>query len=154
MEDLRGRHATARLGVDRPAVARGALMLVVDASVAVRAVDAPGGFAVLGDDDLVGPALMWSEARSALRAATWRRDISFERGLRMVERLESAPVRRVEHADLGPTWRIADRFGWAKACDAEYVALARLLDCRLVTLDERLRGGTVRLGMVVTPSEL
>jgi predicted nucleic acid-binding protein len=44
--------------------------------------------------------------------------------------------------------------GWAKTYDANYVALARLRDCRLVTLDARLRRGTGRLGLVVGPTEL
>ena len=58
-------------------------------------------------------------------------------------------------ADLTSTaWQIADEFGWAKTYDAEYVALAKILDCRLVTLDARLRRGTDRLGFVVTPAEL
>lgn len=38
--------------------------------------------------------------------------------------------------------------------DAEYVALAQLLACRLVTLDIPLRRGTDRLGLVVAPIEL
>jgi predicted nucleic acid-binding protein len=49
---------------------------------------------------------------------------------------------------------VADELGWAKVYDAHYVALARLLDCRLVTLDEKLRRGTDRLGFVITPEEL
>jgi predicted nucleic acid-binding protein len=44
--------------------------------------------------------------------------------------------------------------GWAKTYDAEYVALARLLGCRLVTLDARLRRGADRLGFVISPDEL
>ena len=48
----------------------------------------------------------------------------------------------------------ADEMGWARTYDAEYVALARLLDCRLVTLDSRLRRGADRLGLVVSPTEL
>jgi predicted nucleic acid-binding protein len=51
-------------------------------------------------------------------------------------------------------WRIADELGWAKTYDAEYVALASLLDCRLVTVDGRLRRGADRLGFVVGPTEL
>jgi predicted nucleic acid-binding protein len=35
-----------------------------------------------------------------------------------------------------------------------YVALARILGCRLVTLDARLRRGTTRLGFVIGPTEL
>ena len=51
-------------------------------------------------------------------------------------------------------WKVAERFGWAKTYDAEYVALAQILDCRLVTLDGALRRGADRLGFVVTPAEL
>jgi hypothetical protein len=51
-------------------------------------------------------------------------------------------------------WRIADALGWAKTYDAEYVATARLLGCRMVTLDARLRRGADRLGFVVTVDEL
>jgi predicted nucleic acid-binding protein len=49
-------------------------------------------------------------------------------------------------------WRAADELGWART--AEYVALARLLGCPLVTLDARLRRGADRLGFVVAPHEL
>jgi len=31
------------------------------------------------------------------------------------------------------SWALADEMGWAKTYDANYVALARVLDCRLVT---------------------
>jgi predicted nucleic acid-binding protein len=49
---------------------------------------------------------------------------------------------------------VAEEFGWAKTYDAEYVALAKIEGCRLVTLDGRLRRGADRLGFVVTPAEL
>ncbi|MHB8691313.1 MAG: hypothetical protein ACYDHH_08705 [Solirubrobacteraceae bacterium] len=38
--------------------------------------------------------------------------------------------------------------------DAEYLAIADLLGCRLVTLDIRLRRGADRLGFVITPAKL
>ncbi len=67
----------------------------------------------------------------------------------------SAPVRRREPSKLArETWKIADELGWAKTYDANYVALARLLGCKLVTLDARMRRGTSRLGFVVRPLEL
>jgi hypothetical protein len=65
------------------------------------------------------------------------------------------PVERIDHPDLHmETWRITVEFGWTKTYDAEYVALARILDCQLVTLDMRLHRGTKRLGFVITPDEL
>lgn len=44
--------------------------------------------------------------------------------------------------------------GWAKTYDAQYVALARLLDCKLVTLDERLIRGIERLDVAIRPRDL
>ncbi len=98
---------------------------------------------------------MWSEARSTLHRQSFGDRLRAEQGTAAHDRLEHAPVRRVERAALGATaWRIADELAWARTYDAEYVALAQLLGCRLVTLDLRLRRGADRLGLVVTPGEL
>ena len=131
------------------------LTLVVDASVVVPACLAAEGLSVLPDRDLVAPVLMWSEVRSALHELVWRGEITAADGDAAHEALERCPVRRVEDERLGgEAWRVADELGWAKTYDAEYVALARLLGCRAVTLDARLRRGADRLGLVVSVSEL
>jgi predicted nucleic acid-binding protein len=107
-------------------------MLVIDASVAVAASYAPDGFTEFGDERLLAPPLLWSEGRSALHELLWRREITPEDADRAHVRLESCPVERSRHKRLGvEAWRIAGEFGWAKTYDAEYVALAALLDCRL-----------------------
>jgi predicted nucleic acid-binding protein len=130
-------------------------MLVVDASVAVAASVAENGLRELGDSELVAPSLMWSEARSALRLRAWHGRVTTDDAETMRTRLEGAPVQRMDPPELGDAaWRVADELGWARTYDAEYVALARLLGCRLVTLDERLWRGTRRLGIVVAPHEL
>jgi predicted nucleic acid-binding protein len=73
----------------------------------------------------------------------------------MLQRLEDMPVRRRDYAASGlQAWKIAAELGWAKTYDAEYVALAKILGCRLVTTDGRLWRGTKHLGFVVTPEEL
>jgi predicted nucleic acid-binding protein len=98
---------------------------------------------------------MWSEFRSMLHEAVWRKETSSQLAGRILQELGSAPVRRRDHARLGEeAWRVADELGWAKTYDAEFVALAQLLGCRLVTLDGRLRRGAGRLGFVVSPGEL
>ena len=103
----------------------------------------------------MAPPLMWSEARSALHELLWRQELSDDNARAALDRLQRAPVEERTHPQLGSeAWRIADELGWAKTYDAEYVALASLLGCRLVTLDGRLYRGAARLGFVVSPAEL
>ena len=130
-------------------------LLVLDANVVVASATRADGFLAFGGHDLVAPAFMWAEARSSLHEAAWRGEIEADRSLAILERVAAGPVQPRDHPGLGhEAWRIADAMGWAKTYDAEYVALASLLRCRLVTLDRRLRRGADRLGFVVGPEEL
>jgi predicted nucleic acid-binding protein len=130
-------------------------VLVIDANVAVAASYGVDGFAEFGAEQLVAPSLMWSEARSSLHELLWRREISVDDADAARGRIESSPIEQRSHPQLGSTaWSLAEQFGWAKTYDAEYVALAQLLGCRLVTLDARLHRATARLGFVVAPHEL
>ncbi len=130
-------------------------MLVLDASVVLGACGSEDGFEELGEHELVAPALMWSEALSALHEQRWRGHVHAEDAEAVRIRLEAAPVApRAPRRLRAEAWRIADELGWAKTYDAEYVALAGLLRCRLVTVDGRLRRGADRLGLVMLPNEL
>lgn len=130
-------------------------MVVLDASVALTASADEYGFRHFGKESLVAPPHMCSEARSSLHEALWRGELTERMALGTLERLEAAPVRSRTHKELGSTaWRLAEDFEWAKTYDAEYLALALLLDCRLVTLDSRLRRRTKELGVVIGPGEL
>jgi predicted nucleic acid-binding protein len=129
--------------------------LVIDASVVAAAAATPIGFERFRQFELVAPPLMWIEAVSSLHAMVWRDELHREQAEPVLDRVLSAPVRRREPDGLvREAWAIADELGWAKTYDANYVALARLLRCRLVTLDARMRRGTARLGFVVGPMEL
>jgi predicted nucleic acid-binding protein len=130
-------------------------MLVLDASVVLPACGSPDGFDVFGDEELLAPPMMWSEARSAIHEALWRDEVSRTFALRTVATLESSPIRSRSHRRLGQAaWELSDELGWAKTYDAEYLALAMHLDCRFVTLDSRLRRGADRLGFVISPREI
>jgi indolepyruvate ferredoxin oxidoreductase alpha subunit len=129
-------------------------VLVVDASAGLAASATRDGFKRLGTD-LVAPSLMWSEATSALHELLWRGQIECEDATATFGRLERAPVKRRNPAAMRRTaWQIAQELGWAKTYDAEYLALARLLDTRVVTLDARLARGAKRLGLVIGVHEL
>ena len=130
-------------------------MLVLDANVALFACGGPSGFDPFGREELVAPPLMWSESRSALREAVWRGETSREQAEQTLFALHGDRIAERSDRRIGPeSWRLATELGWAKTYDAEYVALAGLLGCRLVTIDARLRRGTQHLGFVVAPAEL
>ncbi len=130
-------------------------MLVVDAAVVVTACLSETGLEPLAKQQLVAPYLMWSEASSVLHELRWRKEVSSE--------LASTALQRLAEADITPrrpkgltdeAWRIADRLGWAKTYDAEYLALAHLLRCRLMTTNARLKAAGGKFAGVIGPTEL
>ena len=130
-------------------------MLVIDASAAITAASSPGGFLRLAGDQLIAPPLLWSEATSAIRENLFRGAISAELAARSLQELWQAPIEPRRPAALyRNAWEIATRLGWAKTYDAEYIALARIEECRLLTLDARLRRGAAHLVRIVGPTEL
>ncbi len=128
--------------------------LVVDANVVFEMVSSVAGFDVVAGEEAVGPPLLWPEVRSALHVAMRRGLLDAAEAEESLAALESAPVRERRHQRLGPeAWRIADELGWAKTYDAEYLALASLLNARLATFDRRMLSVADRLGIgVYTPA--
>lgn len=123
-------------------------MLVLDASAFLVAAARRDGFDVFEGQELCAPPLLWPEARSALHVGRWRQAVSEEVATRTMTTLGADVVRERRPRHLGrETWRIADELGWAKTYDAEYLALATLLDAAVVTFDRRLRRAAERLGM-------
>jgi len=130
-------------------------VIVLDASAAVQACLAAGGFDLLGNERLIAPALFWSEVSSALHEMRWRREISAELADIAFERLLGAPVSRRSSKRLSrEAWRVAEKLGWMKTYDAEYVALARMARCRLFTVDARLRRGAGHVVQIIGPGDL
>ncbi len=85
----------------------------------------------------------------------WRKEISAGLAVIGLERLARAEVSpRRPKGLIDEAWRIADRLGWAKTYDAEYLALASLLRCRLLTTDAKLKASASKIVEVIGPSEL
>jgi len=98
---------------------------------------------------------MLVEASSVLHEMAWRKEISSERSKTMLDRLLKAPVQiRTPDGLIQAAWRVADDLGWAKTYDAQYVALAQMLACKLVSVDERLLRGVARLNIALRPRDL
>jgi predicted nucleic acid-binding protein len=130
-------------------------VLVLDASVAVELSLRRGGFDLLADETLIAPRLLWSEVPSAIHELRWRAVISAQLAQGGLEQFLGAPVAVRRSAELPRlAWGVADELGWAKTYDAEYVALARLLGCRLLTADVRLRRGAARAVTVIGLGEV
>ena len=90
-----------------------------------------------------------------LHELRWRKEISRELAGIAFERLSAAEVSpRRPKGLMEEAWRIADRLGWAKTYDAEYLALAVLVRCRLLTTDAKLKAGGSGLVTVIGPAEL
>lgn len=129
--------------------------LVIDSSMAVKLALEPGAFGRLRRFELTSPPLLWSESVSALRELTWRGAVSSDLADVARDAFLTAPIERRSPRRLyAEAWQIAVDLGWAKTYDAEYLALARLQDCPLLTIDERLRRGGERAARVIGPTEL
>lgn len=130
-------------------------MLVIDASAALYAASSPNGFSPILPLSPIAPPIMWSEALSALRETLWRKTITPTLATSTRRSLLAAPIGREMPAEMyEEAWRISEELGWAKTYDAEYVALARIFDCRLLTADARLRRGAGKLVPIIGPNEL
>ncbi len=130
-------------------------MLIIDASAAIQCCLSMDGFDGLAGHDLTAPPLLWSESSSVVHELFWRDEISGDLAGIAMGRLRSAPIRRKSPRRLlVEAWRIADDFGWAKTYDAEYVALAALQNCPLLTIDGRLQRTASRVIEVLGPADL
>ncbi len=130
-------------------------MLVVDAAVVITVCLSERGWKSLGREELVAPHLMWSEASSVMHELRWHKEISGELAAIGLDRLASADVSpRRPKGLIEEAWRIADRLGWAKTYDAEYLSLARLLRCRLLTTDAKLKASGSDVVEVIGPADL
>jgi predicted nucleic acid-binding protein len=130
-------------------------MLVIDASAALYLLASADGIEPFTHLGLAAPALLWSEVTSVLNEMHGRGELSTDLAEAAFDRLMSSPIERHTGDQLYRDAReVGRQLGWAKTCDAEYVALARLLRCRLLTTDAKLRTSASKAADVVGPTEL
>lgn len=130
-------------------------MLVLDATVAFDASLGPAVFDRIEPLDPVGPPLLWSETTAALRQAAFRGSVAHDEASSALSRFLSSPIERRSPRRLYlEAWNLAGQLGWAKTYGAEYIALARLLDCPLLTKDGRLKRRAARLAEIIGPTQL
>ena len=129
-------------------------ILVIDASAALHAAASEQGFDRFSAT-LVAPALLWSECTSVLREMQYRDEISAALKEAALSRILEGPIQsRSPRRLYVEASRLAVELGWAKTCDAEYVALARMLAAPLLTRDARLVRGASRVLSSVNPDHI
>lgn len=130
-------------------------LIVVDASVVVQAALSEVGLEPLIPQGPVAPPLLWSEATSALHELVYRGEVTHDVAQKALERIVGGYIgRRAPRGLCEQAWRIASELGWAKTYDAEYIALARSLNCRLVSADAGMRSSGRKYVQVIGPAEL
>jgi predicted nucleic acid-binding protein len=126
---------------------------VVDCDTLVRI--AGGEIEVAPEHRLVAPALVRSQALSALYESARRGEISRSEGLERVQRINSLKVRFLGDKVLQQqAWKVAEQLGWETTYAAEYVALTTLQADIFVTADRVLAEAVSAFVRTGTPDAL
>ena len=126
---------------------------VVDCETLLRIV--AGEIEVAPEHKLLAPALVRSEALSALYQSAQRGEITRAEGLERVRLVNSLKIRFLGDKVLQrQAWKVAEQLGWTDTYAAEYVALTILQADVLVTRDRELAQAASGLVETATPDAL
>jgi predicted nucleic acid-binding protein len=110
---------------------------VVDAGAVIHL--ASEGIEVPPEHELLAPTLLRSETLSMLHEAVARGELTADEARDRLRRISQMRIRLLGDAVLRErAWRVADKLGWDKTYQAEYVALTQLQADAFVTLDADL----------------
>jgi predicted nucleic acid-binding protein len=110
---------------------------VVDAGAVIHL--ASEGIEVPPEHELLAPTLLRSETLSMLHEAVARGELTADEARGRLRRISQMRIRLLGDAVLRErAWRVADKLGWDKTYQAEYVALTQLQADAFVTLDADL----------------
>jgi predicted nucleic acid-binding protein len=130
-------------------------LLVIDASVVVKwfvpeIYDAEAKRLLNPANQFVAPDLLFAEIANVMSMKVRRGDLPEEKAQRMVSELHAIPVATVPCRQLANETCILAMATGRSAYDAMYLALAVILNTRLVTADQRL-ANAIRLRPLLAP---
>jgi predicted nucleic acid-binding protein len=88
---------------------------------------------------LIGPPLLYVEVPSVIRAFVHSGKLGQALGEEAFQSFCEMEIESLSHDELHiHAWRLANQLAMSKAYDAQYLAVADLLECDLWTMDQRL----------------
>lgn len=100
------------------------------------------------EEPLVAPPLLYAETTSVLRRHVHIGVIHHQEAVTALQDLFALPISPVHDARIHlRALELARRLGHAKAYDVQYLAVAELRDCPIVTLDRGLHESARTLGI-------
>ena len=88
------------------------------------------------EDELVAPSLLYPECSSVLRVKAWQGLLQHDEAMHLTSEMLRIPLRLSHLTEQFPrAMEIAERTKRKKSYDMQYVAVAELEGCEMVTLD-------------------